>query len=562
MKKKLLAALALWWTGSSPAWAQFQGCPGGICSPVPYHPAAIQVANHGTPSGYPVYQGQIHQGQASPAPMPAHGRVPFQPYPAYPYPAYPYHPAGMPQVPAGAWGMPAGAQGGVVPAAFRGQPTGRPAAQSAAAPSPTGSPMNMARADAPVRFLPPAEPYIGTGLPAPQSPGVGSTGNPPGTEEVQPPVDPLPAVDNLPVETGPVILPAGAVVENPPEPVIRQYVDPLERPLSKGVLWYGSAEYLRWWLQDQKDVPPSTVVTQGGPVTLQADPDNDERTGGRFHLGRWINPLRTIALEGDFLFLGQRQPSSTVNAQGVTASMIPIFDGIDRVDRRIQYHERFQQIELGLRWKAWERPSWHLDLLAGGRYFELDEAINVTSSTTFTQNPVLLSDAVVRTVDLFGTDNRFIGGQIGFETEYACGWWYVQVVGKVAVGNNRQRLSVNGLTSVTAPPQPLGNLAVPGGLFAGGTNIGDTGRNRLAVVPEMGVWTGVRLNRYAKLSVGYDFLWISDALRPADQLDPAVAQASPLSFLGPPFAPPLPRSIFESTSVWAMGVGLRLELQY
>src|SRR5207247_866512 len=71
---------------------------------------------------------------------------------------------------------------------------------------------------------------------------------------------------------------------------------------------WGSAEYLFWWI---KDTPLPPLVTSSPPGTLPAlgrpgttvlfggnDVDNEERSGGRFTLGMWLDACEHFGIEG------------------------------------------------------------------------------------------------------------------------------------------------------------------------------------------------------------------------------------------------------------------------
>jgi len=328
---------------------------------------------------------------------------------------------------------------------------------------------------------------------------------------------------------------------------------------TRGRNWFLSVDYLHWWMRDQKDVPGLGATNGQGGAT--ADPDNGERSGVRAHLGKWLSDR--VAIEGDFLILGDRSPSSVVSSGPSAVTQLPFFAGIDGMTRTIQAPTSFWQQELGLRYKVCGNPCWHVDFLAGARYLEFDEALTIRSGTSFTQAPVLLSSAVVTTVDRFSADNRFLGANVGLDAEYESGWFFLQANLKLGFGNNRQRVTIDGSTVVVAPPAPLGNQTIPGtGTFATPSNNGVYARDRFTLIPEAAIFTGVKFHDCVRLGVGYNFLFITDVVRPSNQIDPTAGNGLPLSFLGPPFTTGQPAFPFASSTFWAQGVSVRLEIRY
>jgi hypothetical protein len=117
------------------------------------------------------------------------------------------------------------------------------------------------------------------------------------------------------------------------------------------------------------------------------------------------------------------------------------------------------------------------NVLAGVRYIDLSESLNFYSRSLFpTIDPI--DPNVVDIVDEFRTRNQFFGGQIGFQSELRHKRWFVDLTGKIGIGNMNERLVVNGQTNRQALGIPSSAL---GGLLALESNIGDFTRNEFAV---------------------------------------------------------------------------------
>src|SRR4051812_27494095 len=99
--------------------------------------------------------------------------------------------------------------------------------------------------------------------------------------------------------------------------------------------------------------------------------------------------------------------------------------------------------------------------LAGFRYLDLRESINISSRSTF-----LANGGVIEVNDEIRTRNQFYGGQVGIDgriggCERGLG---LQAMSKLALGGVRQAVTYNGSNSAQLPGFPAD--VQPGGLYA------------------------------------------------------------------------------------------------
>src|ERR1043165_6343523 len=108
---------------------------------------------------------------------------------------------------------------------------------------------------------------------------------------------------------------------------------------------YGTAEVLLWWMKrGNSNVPP--LVTPGDPADTPTGALGQPGTsvifpgggggndtfsvGGRFSLGIWLNPERTLAVEGVYFFFGSRSNNFTATNSGdpalTTSLNVPFFN--------------------------------------------------------------------------------------------------------------------------------------------------------------------------------------------------------------------------------------------
>jgi hypothetical protein len=90
------------------------------------------------------------------------------------------------------------------------------------------------------------------------------------------------------------------------------------------------------------------------------------------------------------------------------------------------------------------------------------------------------------------------------------------VLTKVALGNNRETVSIAGVNSITT----LGSTIVnEGGFLAQPSNIGKSTRNMFTAIPEIGVNLKLDVTCNLRATLGYNFLWVSNIVRSGSQVD-------------------------------------------
>ena len=97
-----------------------------------------------------------------------------------------------------------------------------------------------------------------------------------------------------------------------------------------------------------------------------------------------------------------------------------------------------------------------LDLLAGYRYLRLHEDVLIGEASTWTvvtegeppeETVSNITDYLI--TDVFDTQNKFHGGEIGLLFEHEYGDCWLEILAKVALGNNRQVVSIDGGSETT-----------------------------------------------------------------------------------------------------------------
>src|SRR5262249_25086078 len=157
--------------------------------------------------------------------------------------------------------------------------------------------------------------------------------------------------------------------------------------------------------------------------------------------------------------------------------------------------------------------------------------------------------------------NRFYGGQLGLRLDFRKGLFFLNLTGKVALGDTYEVVRISGVSSYALPGQPAQLL--PGGTLAVASNSGRHARDAFPVLPEATVRVGVQFQK-VRLFAGYNILYLSQLARPADQISQNANPVQiPLSTrMGLPFfGPAVPQFAFHGSEFWAQGLVLGVEFR-
>jgi hypothetical protein len=171
--------------------------------------------------------------------------------------------------------------------------------------------------------------------------------------------------------------------------------------------------------------------------------------------------------------------------------------------------------------------------------------------------------ATVSVVDRITATNKFNGGVFGLRHQMRSGMWSLTTTGKLGVGNMHETLNFYGLTSF-ADPRTATAGASYGGLLVNPTNYGKFTHDEFVIIPELTVNVGVNLTKAITLFAGYNFMWISQVARPANQINPVIDSSTV------PFSPnfgefghvPGTRRLFVQDEFWLQGVNFGMSIQY
>ncbi|HMP01023.1 MAG TPA: BBP7 family outer membrane beta-barrel protein [Gemmatales bacterium] len=396
----------------------------------------------------------------------------------------------------------------------------------------------------------------------------------------------------------------GTAFHYQPSAFVSELCDPLAPICCEPPRFWVGAEYLLWTIRPGPlPVPVATTSTlipppvtgavgrlgEPGTVVVLGNQDLNYGTfsGLRMNVGYLISPSAGISLEGSGFFLERRTDDNfaVTDDQGNNLLAIPVVNVLSGNEGRAIYGfpgEFIGGIGISSGSRLWsaetnaallgiaERGAWRFDLLAGFRYADLNENVGIGASTfiigqgflsTYRDIQLFPGDTII-TQDNFRARNQFYGGQIGLRAETTFGRFFLQGVAKTPLGGTRQRLEIDGLTTVVASGVVLQDQ---GGVFASPTNIGSYSRSQFSVLPEAGVTLGWQLNEAVRVGVGYTFLYWTNVARPGEQIDRVINPTflpTTRDFSVTPFGPIRPLPTGDRSDFWAQGINFSLEVRF
>jgi len=354
-----------------------------------------------------------------------------------------------------------------------------------------------------------------------------------------------------------------------------------------------SFEYLGWW-QRGMSLPPLVTTGVGNPLPAAGDAGvlgqgstrvlfggenvlEDGFSGGRLQFGFWLDRCHTWAAAAEYFELGTRTASFDAASNsnpilarpfvnvlnGLNDSQIVAYPNIASGGIRAEassslvgggFHFRRQTncnsgCGRGILCDGCSTFHSRTDGLFGYRYLQLDESVNIREHV----NGIRPADSF-QINDRFRTFNQFNGFDMGISYERCRGPWSVDLLAKLALGNTRQRVDINGSTVIN------GGAAQVGGLLAQESNIGSYSRDQFTILPELGGRVGYQLTHNLKLKLGYTLIFWSNVVRPGDQIDLGVNPNQLPPGIGN--VPARPEFVFRDTDYWVQGITFGGEFQW
>jgi hypothetical protein len=343
---------------------------------------------------------------------------------------------------------------------------------------------------------------------------------------------------------------------------------------------------------------PGSLGNGGVPLTRNSL-DEGAMSGARFSLGYWLDEEQTLGVEVGGFFL-PRQSRTIAFASDMGGNPVLAFRFLDPPVGGVSSEDAFTAavpgivsagppqigpysggvglttstrlwgLEANVPCQAWQCDCVRWQLLAGVRYLDLDESLDLfferqaipgSGAMVFFQGTPFPDPSAVSATDSFRTRNQFYGAQVGATGEMNFGRLFFSFGGKLAVGDLHESLSIAGASTLSQPGSP--NITVPGGLFASPSNIGRYTRDEFSVMPEVKLSIGCQVTDSIRLFLGYNLLYLNRVARPGSQFDQIVDTGA--TVIDPGFTgatTTFPRPIFGETSFWAQGLDFGVQFSY
>jgi hypothetical protein len=294
-----------------------------------------------------------------------------------------------------------------------------------------------------------------------------------------------------------------------------------------------------------------SVSTAVNPLVTGTSPDLGG--GGSYRMGYWLDPARTMAIDGSVFYVrgqsnftpfGTPTVVRTTNFINTTpAVFVSLFT--DTTTTTLANGSTRDQLyggDINFRTKFPQFAAFsNFEVLFGLRYAALDEKLSANINSTLFRGfaaplgipfPTDFGQSITG-LDSFRLRNDFIGPQVGFSAEQHWGPYWVASENKLAVGAMMEHVSVTGVNvfgnsqtmpfilagiplTIAAPGTPSSGVSVnPAfGLF------GQPNRSNVtfAAVPSGNIKFGYDINSMLSVTLAYNYLYMSNVGRVGDQV--------------------------------------------
>ena len=371
--------------------------------------------------------------------------------------------------------------------------------------------------------------------------------------------------------------------------------------------WF-AFEGLTFW-SDGMDLP--ALITQSPSGTSQADAGvltrsttttlfggqgndlfEDSRGGWRLRFGFWLDRCHTLGLGADYIEVDRDIENFSATSTGDPVLARPFFNTLTgSADSELVAFNDGANIQLTgtvaasaytelvggsfyLKWlrccdegcRAWlfcgcnghycTRSEFRL----GYRFMELNEGVTITEDL---QNNGTTNIGQFDITDMFDTENQFNGVDLAWNHRLTRGYWTLESLVRIAIGNTRQTVRIAGQSTIVDQNDP-NNVTTENfdaGLLALSTNSGEFQQDEMAVLPELNLTLGYQLTDHLKATIGYTGIYWSNVVRPGQHIPTGI---------NPDFLPPaitstgdaMPVFAFDTTDYWANGLTYGLEYRW
>jgi hypothetical protein len=250
--------------------------------------------------------------------------------------------------------------------------------------------------------------------------------------------------------------------------------------------------------------------------------------GARFTAGMWL--CDCWGVETSYMVLASKTIQNSFTSNGGFLLGIPFIDNKGQENNAIimcpqqqgsfrsESTTRLWGVEANVFHSGCDCKCWGCNWLLGFRYLQLDESLDILNKAhVWAVGCGMPVGTDIALADDFATRNHFFGPQIGTRCDWnICRCISLNAGAKVAIGAVDEYIRIQGTNTCTCTGN---NTVTPGGFFAQPTNIGSYHHTDFCVVPECRVGLDWAITCRIHANIGYSFLYMSEVVRPGDQID-------------------------------------------
>ena len=315
---------------------------------------------------------------------------------------------------------------------------------------------------------------------------------------------------------------------------------------------------------------PGAATLFGGQKVL-----DDVTAGGRITIGTWLDnqQCRSLVFRG----WGAEQDSFSFSTNEVRNPLIarPFFNVTDNdnlpdandaqiiarpaerngsIDINGENHVYGADASLRHRWLG--GMGGFVDVLFGYQYLQMEDRLRIATSSTVIAEGLPPRGTIINVADSFDAENQFHGAQLGLATRYREGCFSFNGLAKIAGGGLLRSVQRTGVTNTSnggnnAPP-------VPTGLLVRSTNDGKLTDDAFGWVPEVDLSLGWQWTKNLDLTIGYNFIALTDSLQVSGAIDPNLS----VNAADNPTGLQRPRSSLEFDTYYIHGIHFGLQCVY
>ncbi|MEL6109097.1 MAG: BBP7 family outer membrane beta-barrel protein [Planctomycetota bacterium] len=357
-----------------------------------------------------------------------------------------------------------------------------------------------------------------------------------------------------------------------------------------------SLEAIHFW-QDGMDLPPLLTTSSTGTARADAGILNRSTTsnlfggepifedaldGVRVRFGFWLDKCHTYGIGGEFFGLDREELRFSATSTGdpiiarpffntltgLNDSELVAFPGVVSGTATVTAYSELtggsfylrsmrccdEGCRQGLFCGCNERYCTRSEFRIGYRYMELEEGVGIREEL------VVPDPGSFDILDQFDTRNQFNGLDLAWNHRLVRGYWNLDGLVRIAVGNTNQTVTIAGSQSITDSTGTTETF--DSGILAASTIVGTHEQDEFSIIPEVGVTLGYQLTKHLKASVGYTGIYWSNVVRPGQHIPTMLNPELIEPAITPLTADAMPQFAFDTTDYWVHGVTYGLEYRW